>query len=414
MPRATTRTLLPIDRWAAILGINPLHWAQVTSDFMPQTSCAKVYKQFDWQESDAIGREAIAQAIDEAERMIAREVGYTLLPTWQIDERVNTVQPAMLDLINTGGRDVQGFRQSVQTRWGQYISGGIEAKTLIDADAAVVYTDQDGDGYFETATVTVATTVTEPCEIAVYFPAESGADEWEVRPLRSVTITGGVATIVMYRQQLVLPELWEAFNPTAVDGDDNANFLTEVDVYRHWNDPQQQVQLLWSPLDGYCGCGGDSCTDCTLSTQYGCLTAKSYRLGIVTYHPATWDADDDEFVSASYAESRNPDRLRLWYYAGLQDTKRTCPTLQMDPSWERAVTYLSLMFLDREVCGCSNLQSLTQHWREELNYDSSSQAASARYQLAERVLGNPFGMTRGAILAWNLARETKLGRSVKL
>lgn len=413
MARATTRTLLPIDRWGELLGINPLHLNQVTSAFMPYTTCSALYKQHDWQESAAIGRESIAQAIDEAERRLAEHLGFTLLPTWQEDERLSTVKLADNKNLNISGLDVQGYRQSVQAAWAKYISGGVEAKTLIDDAAAVVYSDSDSDGYKETATVTVNTTVTETSEIAVYFPGQSGADEWEVRPLRNVVISGGVATITMYRHQLVKPELWEAFDPTAVDGDVDGNFLTTVDVYRHWNNPEQQVQLLWSN-EGGCGCDSDDCGECTISTQWGCLVAKNYDLSILSYRPGTWDSVTSSFDNASYGVARNPDRLRLWYYAGLQDERRKWPTLQMHPDWERAVAYYSLTFLQRDICGCQNLQALTGHWRQDLNLSIASAAGSSNWTLTESQRNNPLGTTRGAIAAWERIRSNRKGHAVKL
>lgn len=414
MARAETRTLLPLDRWAQILSVNPLHFNQIISAAMPHTTCASVFFQNEWQMSDAVSRESIAHAIQEAENMLMDELQFTLLPTWQADERVNTVPSAFVGLYNTWARDSNGMRLAVQTRFGHFLSGGIEAKTLIAAEAAIVYSDEDGDGYDETATAIVATTVTEPCEIAVYYPGEAGASAWEIRPLKSVSIAGGVATIVMYRHQLVLPELLDAFAPTAVDGDVDANFLEEVDVYRHWNDPQQQVQLMWSNGLGLCGCAEDDCTECNVATQFGCLAATNYRLGTVSYQPAAWDTD--HFDSAAWSVGRNADRLRLWYYAGYRDMSRRCPDIEMSREFERAVAYLSLTFLERGICGCQNLESITRHWREDLSVNTSSGSGSLSYQLSQQALTNPFGTTRGALFAWQRATrgDKRIGHAVKL
>lgn len=419
MARASTPTLLPLDRWAQVLGHDPLSFNQVITAAKPQTICAAPWKQYAWQESGQVSREDVAAVIAEAERMIAAQVGYSLLPTWEVDERRQTVQPGIAGLLNLSGRNLAGFRNIIQLDRGHYLSGGIEAKTLIDGSAAIVYSDGDGDGYEETATIAVNTAVTDPCEIAVYYPGESGADAWEVRPLRSVAIAGGVATIRVWRHQLVLPELMEALVPEAVDGDNDANFLSAVDVYRHWNDPQQQVQFLWSPLPyfGGCSCGDSACASCTAYSQYGCLLAQNERLGIVHYGPAAWDAATSSFLSRSYSVPRQPDRVRLWYYAGYQDTRRDCPRLEMEPTFERAVAYLSLALLDRELCGCNNLEALAAHYREDLALSASTPAESRSYSLGTRaLLDNPFGTTRGAIYAWQRtnAEGRTLGRAAAL
>lgn len=423
MARASTRTLLPLDRWFALLGVNPIHANQCITAVMPQTICGTPWKQYPWQEANQIGREDIAYAIADAEKIIGRYVGYSLLPDWVADERMPTVQPGIPGLLNLTGRNLTGFRNTVQLSQGQFISGGIEEWTLINGAAAIVYSDEDGDGFDETATITVNTTVTEPCEIALVFPGEtaSTAGVWEVRPLRSVTITAGVATIVAWRVQLPLPELWEALVPEAIDADVDANFLTTAGVWRHWNNPEQQVQFLWSPLpwglDACGSCGDSDCVSCTAYSQYGCLLGNNYRLGLVHFEPGTWDATNSNFTGAGYSVGRQPDRLRLWYQAGWQDNRQVCPTLQMDPTFERAVAYLALALLDREICSCSNLESLFNHYREDLALVASTPAESRSYNLGQsQMLNNPFGTTRGAVYAWNAinAQGRKIGRAVNL
>ncbi len=422
MARTTTRTQLPLDRWAEILGVDPLHFNQVSSTVRPNSSCSSPWKQYAWQESDRVGREDVAQAIQQAEDTIIRELGYNLIPTWEVDERLPTVRPGIPELLNQSGLDLRGFAAGVQTQWGHFVSGGIEAKSLIEAGVAVNFSDEDGDLYEETATIITATdtdadgnSVTDESEVAVYFPGTSAADEWEIRPLRTVVIAGGTITIRMWRHQLVDPDLTEGLTPTAVDGATDGDFTATLDVYRHRNDPQTQTQLIWSNRPDTCDCGSGTCTVCTLSTQYGCLTARDYRTGLVTYSPATWDSDDLEFQGQSFAVSRAPDRLRLWYYAGHQDTRRNWPTLQMDPSLERAVAYYSLAILDRPLCGCDNLERLVRKWSEDLSLNLTTPANSVSYGTADRVLNNPLGTSRGAIAAWNIIRqpERRVGKSVR-
>lgn len=415
MPPNSPQTLLPLDTWRRIVGLNPLHFWQVVSDAMPDTVCSDIWKQEAWQEAQMISREDVLNAIQEAERRIGDYLGYTLLPAWTADERQSLTPPAFAGTFNLFGLDVNGYRNTVQLNNGYYISGGIEAKTLIAAGASITYSDPDNDGYDELATVTVNTTVTDPGEIAVYFPGEDGANEWEVRPLERVTIAGGVATITFYRQLVPLPELWAAFAPTAINGDVDANFLEDVDVYRRWNDPQQQAQFLWSQLGAPCGnCG--SCAACAQGTQWGCLAGRDYPSSIVQYQPGAWNADTGQFDQRAWAERRAPDRVRLWYYAGWRNEKARIPALQMDQAWARAVTYYSLTLLDRPICGCTNVEATVRHWRDELNLNESTQAANSSYQLGQRVLDNPFGAGRGALFAWDSANRVgmKLGRAARI
>lgn len=402
MARASTQTLLPLDTFAKICGIHPLHFNQVVvADIAPAAVCDMPVTQYSWQEADRIGREEIAQAIAHAESIIIDKAHFSPAPMWVIDERLRFDRPYWPELYNINALNVRGQRVSLRTQQNHLISGGIETKTLISAGAAIVYSDGDGDGYDETATIIVATSVTNPEEIAIYYPGESGANEWEVRPI-TVTISGGNATIVAQRQQLVLPDLQEALLITSVDGLNNSNFLTTVDVYRHYNSPEQQVMFLWDGDPSLCGCSGDGCEACAHYTQNGCLLIRDYRLGIVIPSPGTYA--DGAWSRGSFSQGRMPDQARLWYYAG----ERIGSSLHMPKDWERIITYLALSYLDRPLCACRPLESFVARWKEDLSYQQSSPTQSSSFSLSKRWLDNPIGTTRGAIEAWRKINESKI------
>jgi hypothetical protein len=411
MARASTITKLSLDRWAQIIGLDSRYFNQVVITQKPVNTCDKVWKQYAWQENDQVSREDVAIAIQQAEETIERYLGYHLLPSWDADEKIGTPQPGDRSLFYRQNINPRGFPLHVQTQWGHYISGGMQAKTLIEAAAAVVYSDADGDGYKETATITCATTLTDAEEIAVYFAGESGADQWEIRPIKSISFAGGNVIIVLQRHQLVDPIYWEALDPQAVDGDDDLNFVDEVDVYRKWNNPSQQVQLIWSPRPGYCTCGEATCVNCQNSYQYGCLNAKDERLGLVHYQPGVWNTTTEQFDNACLAVERNPDKLRLWYRSGLRDTRQTYPDWQMEPTLERAVAFYALTLLERPICGCNNLEKVVGKWTEEINLN----LPTASYQINDRWLDNPLGVTRAAVFAWEAINQPGrlIGRAVR-
>ncbi len=428
MARTLTRTRLPIDRWAEILGMDPRHFNQVTTAAKSVTTCSTVWKQYAWQENDQVGREDVALAIQQAERMIEDLVHYKLLPGWSVDERITVTKAAIPEVINVGLLNSRGFRQTFKSDFGHIISGGIESKTAIEAGAGVVYSDEDGDGYPETATITAtipaSVAITNPDEVAVYFPGESGNDDWEIRPLinpltrrRSVSIVGSTITIVCQRELLVDPDLWNALNPGPVDGDNDANFVATVDVFWHRNDPQQQVTLMWSPrLGDSCNCGDSTCPSCAHSTQVGCLLAQDFRQGIFSFRPGTFDSSDETFTAVNPAVGRAPDHLRTWYYSGLRDMGRDAPNLEMDPQWERAVTYLSITLLTRPLCGCNNLQQLAKRMTEDLAANVAAGEVSQSFQLNDSILNSPWGTMRGAIFAWNMSKMDgrQIGQAVAL
>jgi len=400
--RVLPRTLLPLDRWAEIIGIDPRHFRQVTTSVKKLTTCSNVWMQYSWQQVDQVARYDVADAIQKAEMAIAQYLGYKLLPTWEYGEYRLTAKPGNPELLGISNYDIQGYRQSVKADWGHFIEAGVEAKSEIEANTAVTYTDDDGDGYYETATVTVTTTVTDDEEIAVFYPCEDGADEWEIRPLRSVSISGGVATIKMWRHQLVQPDLIEALSPDAVDGDVDANFLTTVDVYRRYNDDSEQATLIWQNNLINCNCSTSTtcCPTCSQTTQDACLMPKDYESNILMYRPASYS--DGEWSTAVMTCNRNPDIVQIHYRAGFRNQKLNQPMLKMDPQWERAVAFYALTLLDRDLCGCNPVKALADRMREDLARQTIN---GSSFQINDRVLNNPLGTTRAAVMAWNMINE---------
>lgn len=402
MGRATTPTLLPIDRWAELLGISPIIWNQMFSDnFGPSADCGDPWYQYAWQNPEFTSREDIARAINEAEGMITSAMGYFPMPDWTVQERKQTTRPAKPELIARTNTNVRGFHKSIELDHGYLISGGRRAQSEITLATAVTFTDADGDGYAETATAAVTTDV-DDCEIRAYLPGRSGDFAYEIRPI-VVTSTGGIATLTFKRWQMVDPDLQEHLSAelpaNRIDAEVAGNYLTTIDVYRVFNDPQSQVTLMWEqPSVGCNQCDGSGCLACSFSTQTGCMFVRDERLGFVGYRPGTWDATDEVFDRADLVICRDPEQLRLWYYSGWESTdpRVSCPRTQMDPQFEMAVVHLSVTLLDRDVCSCNNAERFVGHWQEDL----SRLGRDVSHQVTPRDLGNPFGPTRGAIAAW--------------
>lgn len=403
----TTPTLLPVYQFAKVLGLHPLHVMGVAADIGSGASsvCVNAIQQYSWQDADGVSREELARAIEEAEFQIANELGYWPMPTWTVDERVDLIQPPGAWISSLS--DIRGDAMSVKTKRGLVISGGRRSKTLIDDAVAVAYTDLDGDGYSETATITVATTVTDPEEIAVYYPGLSGDDEWEVRPI-NVAIAAGTATITCRREQLVVKSLYERLDAGVINGLVNTNFLETVDVYRRYHDPNVQAQLVWR--GGAC-CFDGTCGSCSLTIQNACMTVKNRELGIVTLSPGEWDEDEEGF-SYVYPEvcNRRPDYVRLWYRSGYQDRSQPNYNTQMARHMQQAVAKLAISKLDRLICSCKGVSDVQSHWSTDLRKNVSVQGKGTTYKVTPYELdNNPFGTTVAALEVWRLVRRIGLG-----
>lgn len=405
MARAETVTKLPLATWAKIMGVHPLHFEGVTLGEYPH--CSQSVMQHEWQNNDHVSREEIAMAIAEAETKIENYLGFRLAPSWEVDEWRPTTRPFIPEFVKFHSDDIRGYRNTVTADWGYLISGGIRSKELIEADADIVYTDPNGDGYAETATVLVSTSAVNPNEICAFYPDKSGADEWQIRPI-DVSISSGVATITFRRELVVLEDLQESFDAheTSIEGTDDDNFLEVVDVYRVYNDPITQASFLWEPLNTWCGsCDGDGCANCAYSTQTGCLILRGDpRQSIVGYAPGAWDVDEDIFTSEAWNVYRAPDIVRLYYYAGWRNKSQTYVS-RMDPQWQRAVAYMAAAMLDRPPCEC--MSDNWNKWRQDITLRDGSEDGQpifrepgSGFSIIRGISDNPFGTRRGEIYAW--------------
>jgi hypothetical protein len=97
-----------------------------------------VFRQFQWQQQH-LSREEVAQAIADAEQMIADELLYWPAPKYFVDTPVEYPRPARRDLYGYGGTP-RGEPKSVQLPWHHVVSGGLFNRTLIGTITALQQT----------------------------------------------------------------------------------------------------------------------------------------------------------------------------------------------------------------------------------------------------------------------------------
>lgn len=385
MARSDVTTQLSLDDFAKIVGIHPLHFNQVVAVGAESRTCGIPILQHSWQDADRVGREEISDAIYAAEQEIMGWLHYDISETWISEEH------------HYGGNSRINFNWStseLHTEHLNVISGGARAKVLVVAGVAIGYTDADSDGYFETATITFATTLTNPDELEIYYPNKSGDDGWRIQCTRK-SISGGVATLVTRRERLVKEALMETLEVLTVEGADNASFLTSVDVYRVYNDPTHQVDFM---VNG-CDCGG-TCQACTYSVQSGCISILNPESGFVRVTPANWDPVNLVYNSA-LCVTGYCDRVRLWYKAG-----------KRNHNIDQAISWLALTYLDRPICSCNNLEHITKWWATDFALRISGRDRAESYNLSgggrrQGQLDNPFGTTRAALTAWRIVNNAR-------
>lgn len=243
--RDTTHGLL--NAWQRRMRVSDWHFNQITGDGVDapvSTPGNQVWVQPE--------REGVVEGIIAARGLAVPLLGFHHRPVW-LKDRVE-IAPGI------------SLRSQLFESKYRYIEAiGKRGTTVIEAGATVVYTDADGDGVAETASVTVpAGSITDPGEVELYFTPDdslyAAADiRWQIEPV-AVSISGGNIVVTGHRSLFTNPALWRTpynapnYNASSkVDGDTGnpADFVTEVDVYRVFADTTEAVMVYCQ--SGCCG-----------------------------------------------------------------------------------------------------------------------------------------------------------------
>lgn len=390
----STATLLPPDQYAKIMAIDPCLWNQVDSCEEPSDkTCDYIWLQHGWLDDDntpVAGREDVIRAINVAESMIVRKLGFYPVPVWVSGEEHGWPYPK---------RGTRNAYPPLNANWGYIIEGGIK-QTLVLEEAGCV------DGYSgttktSTATITLIIPVATAgddltnTEIRVFWTGHDQDPRYEIRPLDvDVTESAGdtyTITITGYRYQFALPDLQvDTEDVICIEDDDNFaaacadDYLYpgagDIDIVRVWNDSSQQAQIVYKSAQ----CGDPICSEVC---QNACIAVRDKRTSKIYTPAATYSSDSWTKAALNYS---NPSDVRLWYRAGYP---LNAITDQMDHSLSEAIVRLANTLLPEAPCGCEFTRSVWKRDREEVDINSANVAMAA----------SAFGTTmRGAVWAMTI------------
>jgi len=342
MAISRTTTLLPLDEYARLMVMPGWLFNQVTHPMRQvRGSCGDIWYQSGYSSDPnrIVGRDEIAQAIAVAESQIAQYLGFWPAPKYTCGELIKYPHPQ---------RGTYTEPPRMQTRWGHLISPGVETFELIAASVPIVYTDEDADGVFDTATITIHSLyayepeVADPCEVVV---VPQGGDMWtQIRPL-TITLTeveegNGTLTITGPRWMFVVPARWNTLDPLEMD--DDINFLTSVDVYRRYTDTTTQANLIWKDV---------GCPPCQKLVKTGCMIMHHARVGLISVTAANYDAVTELWSRNTECLPGLPDQAEVWYLSGYDDN--ACEgCYQMGATMAEAIVRLANVHLQEAPCGC--------------------------------------------------------------
>jgi hypothetical protein len=408
MARTSIRTLLSLDRYAKIMGINPVFFNGGDQINLPTGNVLfpidnaqnNIWHQYSWQQNDQISREDLAEHISVAENEIINYLGYSPVPMWTAKERYNT--PKYLRPEYRGNNllyDVSGLDFEIKIKHGYFISGGRRTASILSPTVAVNYTDDDGDGWKEIATITIAT-LEDPIEVKCYFVGHGGDPSYEIREPKSKTLNAGVIAFKYNTWQMVEPDLYEVFPMSdannSIDFYDDTNFVGTVDIYREYTDTTQPhaVFITNDVSDGY------------PYWQNGFVYSKDQDY--VCPVQGDYDLATQSWVRV-YAQCIVPDYVDLWYYSGMRQHFGSSYSFDdyMPNDFARAIAYMATARLERVFYANNNATSLATELRDD--YLVSGQGTFKG--LRRGVDSNPFGSKVGEYKAWQLMSRYKTSNS---
>lgn len=418
-------SLLPLDTWRNILGYHPWHfWGWADDTIVPVTSaCNTVVFQHPWQMADAAGRDEISRAIEQAEERIKDFLLYYPAPKYLTKELMFPRYPDQrfdrVRYIDGSGRwpavKVEGHVQKV----------GVETLTLLSGAAVnVTYSDLDGDGLDESWSASVAVTFTDTTQVDVYFAAADRLDgdpvgeRYKIAPVK-VTISGGVATVKGKSWLMGKPILYEGFGENILDPLDATNFVSTVEIYRHYCDPTgttvdtAQSKLIWEtrPHAYFCACTSCSGVVPPGFTNYADPAAEGYgiarvalrqaELGELGVGEAAYDVTQGVWLQINWNMCRPPDRILVRYLAG-----KPLVNGEMEKRFQNVVTYLAAAELAKPICACQQANKNLYNWQFDLARTGGADGESYG-AISVEDLNNPFGTRRGQVYAWKETRTLR-------
>lgn len=395
---------LALETFRQNMGYHPFHfWGFANAEAAKiRSACNELLPKYAWQfgGADIAGREEVYQSFLESHARLSHLLEFSALPDFY-EETV--LMPEYFDRAQSRTRYVgsDGKWISVQLTKGRLLGVGPEKLTLI-GESALSLQDSDNDTCIDYFVATIATTVTDPSKIAVYFKAtdrlnnEGPTGKWRIEPI-NVVISEGQATITGKAWLVCRPILYEGLNVNSIDPSNTDNFVTSVEVYTREVNTSGQTQetaqavLYWDtePYPSFCCLGGGSNSDpAGVATALARVSLRDVKNGVVGVGEAVYDSSTSSWISVDFpALCRLPDRVLVRYYSG--DTRT---------NWGTTLSRFCAAEMSRRPCACDTANRELYRW--QLDLARAGSIAIEQFTISPQDLSNPVGTKAGHVYAW--------------
>ena len=399
-----------LDSFARRQGIHPLVFHGITATCLDESlGCDHPWHQYP---SFKNSRDELARNLAIGSDLVKEWIGYAVAPTWEseVHQIKNNVRTKFRQLDYSCG---DSFR--LHTKYRKVIAGGQMASEQVALGEPITYTDADEDGICETATVTITpvTGFTDEQEYHVFLPDKEGQLKYRI-PHADLDYDDVTETLT------ITIDFWELVDPSnfSVLRNDLVNacclgdpincaecyqdgFLTNVDVYRVYNDTSALQAEIIRPIGGQCKCNRDDECVCETESRPACIEVVDCERGVIRVRPAVFVPNEQCYVADDIGcDFYDYDRIRINYFAGCTEPScdRNVTSIREACEWLAcAVDLLALSKMAR-ICTCTcpliDINSLKRP--VTLITDTSS------YIVPENLSQAPFGQLLGQVQAWQM------------
>lgn len=410
----TAKNALSVQQWANLMGqpVLEFNFIDITACGFDadMNHCSEFWTHWAYN-AETFSHEQLAFFIQQAENKIENFLGYYVAPKWSYSEPHMFPNKSCVDLSQVKFR----------TNWKNVITGGVPKLTLL-GNAEIVYSDEDGDGFSETATINYSDIDPDlpfeyPNRFKLFFVGYDADEHYEITDINSYTFDkeAGTLQIVVDSWVLINPLKYipkgfarkTAFNPCADD-----IFVEGVEVYFEEVDTcKPNAEIVWSGDNVPCTDGG-----CVETVMPACIRWIDKCEGTFNIQPVTVDEDGciENYISSYCSIDNYPDSIRINYLSGCYDRQsykkpqlvgyEPCQQLVM------AIAILAITYFGIQTCECHCIEDQINFYNEDL---ATGGPGLMSYRYPNEMLFTIFGNAkRGSLEAYNILESVKSNKGL--